>query len=382
MTDITPRFGERERQLLAKLFGLLGSDNEYERTITTGKIDGLLARHGKGWADVPTLLAHGTTATTATTLNPDIARHVSALGSRNAGERESAREWLNDLLIRARRTWNDLTDLLLSPTSPSWADGTADTSPPPGFADADFAVIDLVHRITEHYVALIPTQRVAVTLWILHAHIYDRFQITPRLALVSPVRGCGKTVLLSLIETFVPKPEKTDSITPAAIYHLIDTLHPTLLIDEGDNIGLTLAGNGLYRQIFNSGHYKTGNRRILYRGQLRRFSIYAPLAVAGIGQFPLPLMHRSIVIEMERYDGSGELQRFNGRDPVIDYVYGRLRSWAREVSLDADPAMPPELRNRQADNWRPLIAIAELVRSRVGPIGPRRGSGIRPHTSR
>jgi hypothetical protein len=351
-------FGERDRQRLAKLFRVLGSDNAHERNAAAASIDGLLERYGKTWADVPALLA----LNTITTINADIAHHVSALGSRNASERENARQWLVDLLIRARRTWNDLNDLLLSPTAPSWAD-VGDPSPPPGFDDAQFTVIDLVHRLTEYYVAITPTQRVAVTLWILHAHIYERFQITPRLALVSPVRGCGKTVLLSLIEMLAPKPERTDAITPAAIYHTIDMLHPTLLIDEVDNTGLAFAANGRLRAIFNSGHRKGGTVTLLHGGQRRRFSTFAPLALAAIGRLPLPLMHRSITIEMKRYDGSGEpLKRLpdpDTRDPAIDYIYGRLRSWASEVSLAVDPTMPPELRNRQADNWRPLIAIAD-----------------------
>ena len=357
--DVSTRFGESQRQLLAKLFRLLGSDNQHERAAATGKIDALLAQYHKSWADVPALLAPGTTIN----LNADLLRHICALGSGDADEREAARQWLLELLIRRRKSWNDLTDLLCSPTSPSWVDDVNDTTPPPEFDGAQFAVIDLVHCLTEMYVALTPAQRVAVTLWILHAHVYDRFQITPRLAVVSPVRGCGKTTLMLLIEMLVPKPERTDSISPAAIYHLIDTLHPTLLIDEGDNIGLTLAANGLYRQILNSGHHKGGNRKILYRGELRRFSTYAPMGVAGIGRFPLPLMHRSIVIDMVRSDGSGELRRLpdsETRDRAIDYAYGRARFWSREVNLHADPQLPEPIRiNRAADNWRPLIAIAD-----------------------
>jgi hypothetical protein len=351
--SITPSFGERERQRLIRLFAVLGSDNDHERRTATDKIDDLLARYGKTWADVPALFALATIAA----INPDVAYHVSALGSRT--ERESARQWLLNLLIRCRRTWNDLVDLLCSPVSPSWAD-MPDPSPPPGFDEGQkYAVIDLVHRIISYYVALTPTQHIAVTLWILHTHVYDRFQVTPRLALVSPVRGCGKTVALSLIETLVPKPEKSDAITPAAIYHLIDSKHPTLLIDEVDNIGLAFGSNGRLRAIFNSGHRKGGRVTLLHRGEPHRYSTHAAMALAAIGRLPLPQMHRSIVIEMERHDGSGELQRFSGRDPAIDYVFGRLRFWSREVTLAADPAMPPQLRNRQADNWRPLIAIAD-----------------------
>jgi hypothetical protein len=350
---------------LAKLFRLLGSDNENERTVVIVKISSVLARYNRTWADVPALLGRGST----TTINADIAHHVSALGSHDAGERESSRQWLNDLLIRCRKTWNDLADLLLSPTSPSWADRTTHSTPPPGFDGSDFAVVDLVHRIVEWYVWLAPTQRVAVTLWILHAHVYGRFQVTPRLALVSPVRACGKTVLVELVEALVPKPEKSDTITAAAIYHIIDERHPTVLLDEGDNIGLTLAPNGIFRAVLNSGHRRGGCRTLLHRGRPRRFSTHAPLLVAGIGRFPLPLMHRAVVIEMQRYDGSGELKRFAGRDPVIDYIFGRLRFWASEVEqLDVEPQLPPQLRNRQADNWRPLIAIADTFGPQWGRL--------------
>jgi hypothetical protein len=85
-------------------------------------------------------------------------------------------------LTSVRKRWNDLADLLLSPTSPSWADGTTDTTPPPEFHGSEFAVIDLVHRVIEWFVWMTPAQRVAVTLWIVHTHVYDRFQVTPRLA--------------------------------------------------------------------------------------------------------------------------------------------------------------------------------------------------------
>jgi putative DNA primase/helicase len=348
---ITPAL---DHALLAKLFRQLGSDNEHERAVVIAKINGELDRSNRTWADVPSLLGRGSTIT----VNADIAHHVRELGSHDAGERETSRQWLNDLLIRCRKTWNDLADLLLSPTSSSWADSTTDTTPPPGFHGSELAVIDLVHRVVEWYVWLTPAQRVAVTLWILHTHVYDRFQVTPRLALVSPVRACGNTVLVDLIEALVPKPEKPDIITPAALYHIIDERHPTVLLDKGD-IGLMLAPNGFYRAILNSGHRRGGSRTILHEGRPRRFSTHAPLLVAGIGRFPLPLMHLAVVIETVRYDGSGELKRFTGRDPVIDYIFGRLRSWAPEVDLDAESQLPPQLSNRQADNWRPLIAIAD-----------------------
>ena len=50
----------------------------------------------------------------------------------------------------------------------------------------------------EEYVALRPHEYIAVALWALHTHVYDRFMVTPRLALRSPVADCGKTTLLDV----------------------------------------------------------------------------------------------------------------------------------------------------------------------------------------
>jgi uncharacterized protein DUF3631 len=45
-------------------------------------------------------------------------------------------------------------------------------------------------------------------------------------------------------------------------------------------------------------------------------------------------------------------------NPLLE-VYVQIRDWARKVKLNPNPKMPPELRGRDADNWRPLIAIAD-----------------------
>ena len=42
--------------------------------------------------------------------------------------------------------------------------------------------------------------RVAHTLWIAHTHLMDCWESTPRIALVSPERGSGKTRALEITE--------------------------------------------------------------------------------------------------------------------------------------------------------------------------------------
>ena len=48
-------------------------------------------------------------------------------------------------------------------------------------------------------------------------------------ALISPVRGCGKTTLLILLEVLVAEGNRTDNITAAAIYYHLDRRPRTTL---------------------------------------------------------------------------------------------------------------------------------------------------------
>jgi len=95
----------------------------------------------------------------------------------------------------------------------------------------------------------------------------------------------------------------------------------------------------------------------------RVLSTFSPVAVAAIGTPPLPVMHRSIVIHMERRDGRRQLTRLDRDDADtnadLNIAYRMMVSWARDAELDSDPPLPAQLRDRQADNWRPLIAIAD-----------------------
>src|SRR6516162_11771177 len=126
---------------------------------------------------------------------------------------------------------------------------------------------------------------------------------------------------------------------------------------------LGLAFNGVLRAVLNSGHRRGGKVIRYHGGQARSFSTFAPVAVAAIGTLPLPVMHRSIVIDMARRDGRRQLTRLDTEDPDtkadLNIAYRTMLSWAPEADLTPDPIMPAQLRNRQADNWRPLIAIAD-----------------------
>jgi hypothetical protein len=283
------------------------------------------------------------------------------MGSDNANEREQARKKISELLNRRKKSWNDFVDLIQGSSSARQEqhDQPSDRNDHGGRSGQTVNPIDLVLDILERYMDVPAHQLLAVALWILHTHVCDRFMVSPRLILTSPVRGCGKTTLLEIIERLAVRGVRADSITAAAIYHMIDYEHPTLLLDEADN--LDAEANKLLKAVLNGGHRKGAARVHVVEGRPRRFSMFGAMALATIGSLPLPLMHRSIVIELKRTSRT-DLSRFDVNDAAalfdLNTIYGKILGWSGRVVLD-DPSIPIGLRNRPADNWRPLMAIAD-----------------------
>jgi hypothetical protein len=223
-----------------------------------------------------------------------------------------------------------------------------------------------IYQAIAKYIELAPHQLIAVTLWILHTHLYERFMVSPRLALISPIRGCGKTTLLDLCEWLAARGCRTDSITAPAIVRLVDTERATLLADEADN--MDFAADRQLKAVLNGGHRKGAKRVLVVKGSVVKFSIYAPMAFAAIGMLPLPLMHRSITIEMSR--ATGPLAKFDASDPEIVrellLTHAEAARWAEDATPALDPPLPKTLKNRPADNWRVLISIADCCSQEWG----------------
>jgi hypothetical protein len=304
------------------------------------------------------------------TLGEKLLKLHALIGSPFPAERDAAIAKINELLARHGRTWNDLQDLLQTSANPDPAWNVPGDGPTvddalraglPGEALTPPNALACAVHVVEKYLDLKKHESIAVALWALHTHVFQNFSVSPRLAITSPVNGCGKTTALVVLEQLASQPQRMDNATPAVLYHLIDRLGGTMLVDEADNLGLQ--ENGILRAVLNSGHRVGGNIRRLYQGSPRQFSTFGPMAIGAIGVLPMPLMRRSIIIHMER-TARGGLTRFDSKDPDViattGYVRGVVLDWANgNPVLDVNPDLPKALRNRVADNWRPLIAIAD-----------------------
>ena len=290
------------------------------------------------------------------------------------GERASAEHKMDAWLKRHGKTRIDIPSILAQAAAddaasrpPPPPSDPRDVDPPP--AGANVTPLDLVRALLQDYLALGSHEYVAVALWAIHTHVFDRYMVTPRLVLTSPVRNCGKTTALDVLSRLVAWHELFDSITAAAIYDSTNKAPtPTLLIDEADN--LELSAQGTLRGVLNSGYRRGRKVRRGVGKHARTYSTFAPMALASIGALTLPLLSRSLVIHMRRHDGSRPLRRFDFADTQdLDIAYGHTRAWARSVKLNPNPELPHKLRGRDADNWRVLIAIADACSPAWGVLG-------------
>ena len=210
----------------------------------------------------------------------------------------------------------------------------------------------------------------AAALWVAHAHLALHFFLAPRLALLSPEPGSGKTRALEVIETVVPGPMFSFSASPAAIFRTLAHERRTLLFDEVDTV-FTRKGkddNEDMRALLNMGYRRgaTIPRCIGPLHEVRHFPVFAPVALAGLGDLPDTIMSRSIIIRMRRRAPSERIEQFRSRlhGPDGALLRERLAAWAEEIGPEvgeAWPAMPGGVVDREAEVWEPLLAVADVA---------------------
>lgn len=212
------------------------------------------------------------------------------------------------------------------------------------------------------YVALPEHTDTLLALWTLHTYSVDLGNISPLLGILSPQKRCGKTTLLTLLGGLVNRPLSASNISPSAVFRTIEKAKPTLLIDEADSF---LKDNEELRGVLNSGHTKAMAYVIRTVGddyEPRQFSTWAPKALALIGKLPDTLHDRALVVPMRRKlpnEAVASLRGFNGK--TIRRKCARWVADNESLLAAADPIVPQGLNDRAADNWRPLLAIAELA---------------------
>lgn len=233
-------------------------------------------------------------------------------------------------------------------------------------------VLDDAHEFIGRFCSF-PTEHahLAVTLWAAHAHMVEEFHTSPRLALLSPEPGSGKTRVLEVLDTLVPEPMFSLSASPAAVFRTLADRQITLLFDEIDTVFRAKGkddNNEDLRALLNAG-YKRGAtipRCVGSKHEVQHFAVFAPVALAGLGSLPDTIMTRSVVVRMRRRAPGEYVEPWRTRlhEPEGNRIRDRLAAWAELVAPQvgsAWPELPDGIVDRPAEVWEPLVAVVDAA---------------------
>ncbi len=224
---------------------------------------------------------------------------------------------------------------------------------------------DLEATILRH-MSMSRATAICATLWVAHSWVYQRFEFTPRLAILSPLPRCGKSTLLAITQATASRTFKADNISASGTFRTIESLAPlTLLLDEADAY---LGENEELRGVLNSGYERGGCvvRTVEIKDQWTpvRFATFCPAAIAAIRRIPATIEDRSIPARLQRAGAGAGLVKLRapGARQALRNIARKFCRWRQDTpALTAEPVVPAALNDREADISVPLLSIAEAA---------------------
>jgi hypothetical protein len=211
-----------------------------------------------------------------------------------------------------------------------------------------------------------PYEALVIALWIMFAWVHDIARHSPILAFNSAEHASGKTVALEILSYLTPRPCPSVEITGPALFRYVDQLKPTLLIDEIDTLFarkrdlLHIVNQSWTRNFKIQRTVRVGNEL-----QVQFFSPFCPKALAGLNlNLSRTLASRCIMILLWPALPDSKIDFEVYDDENFALLRRQLARWRDDHSAvlkEAKPVLPAGFANRRAQNWRIMLAIAELA---------------------
>jgi len=209
---------------------------------------------------------------------------------------------------------------------------------------------------------------VAHALWVIHTHLMDKWDSTPRIAFLSAEPASGKTRALEITELLVPNPVMAVNVSPSYLFRKVGAEErATILYDEIDTVfGPKAKENEEIRGLLNAGHRRGAKAgRCAVRGKEivpEEIHAFSALALAGLGWLPDTILTRSIIIRMRRRHAGETVEPYRQRIHSAEgnHIRALIERWARGATIEW-PELPREIQDRDADVWESLIAIADAI---------------------
>lgn len=232
-------------------------------------------------------------------------------------------------------------------------------------------VIAGAERFIRRFCILPDSAYLALATWTVATHVSDAFDAFPYIALLSPMKRCGKTRLLEVLELLCAKPQRVTTVSSASLFRMMEGV-PTLLLDEVEALRNSKPSDTTQAvlAILNAGHRKGASvtRCEPPNWEVRHFPVYGPKAFAAIGRLPDTLADRSILVTMQRRTLSQAVDRFlQGRatadaEPIREALTDWAETWRESVRTTYGNMDDLKyLSDRDADLWMPLLAVCTVA---------------------
>ena len=214
------------------------------------------------------------------------------------------------------------------------------------------------------------------SLWIGHTYFMDKLNTTPRLAIISPEFGCGKSRCIEVLASLCFKGEKLDHHTRSYLMRTVENCWkdlgkpPTLLLDEIDTVfrGKTTEESEATRAFANTGYRSSGYYGITEGDKNKtpvKFRTFAPMALAGKGEvIPDSVMTRAIIVRLQMRMAHEVIEDFleNSVEFEAQELSEELSNWSDYCREDINQIQPDlTIRDREREIWLPLFKVAHLV---------------------
>jgi putative DNA primase/helicase len=211
------------------------------------------------------------------------------------------------------------------------------------------------------YIVMRPEAVTATVLWTMTAWAHEGATHSPILAAISVEPDSGKSTLLGVLRFLVPKPFVSVEPTGPSVYRTIDREHPTLIIDEADDLFYRKSD---LRAIVNAGW----SRGTKIPRQGRWYDPFCPkiLGILGKTKLPRTIASRSIILRMWPKKPDERAEDFAyADDPEFSTIRRKLARWTADnvsVIKKLKPPQPPGFNNRLSANWKLPLQIAQHAR--------------------
>ena len=220
------------------------------------------------------------------------------------------------------------------------------------------ALLQKISAKIRKYIVLRPEAVIATALWTMTAWAHEGATHSPILAAISVEPDSGKSTLLGVLRFLVPKPFVSVEPTGPSVYRTVDREHPTLIIDEADDLFYRKSD---LRAIVNAGW----SRGTKIPRQGRWYDPFCPkiLGILGKTKLPRTIASRSIILKMWPKKPDEKTEDFAyADDPEFSTIRRKLARWAADnvrIIKDLKPPQPPGFNNRLNANWKLLLQIAQ-----------------------